>query len=87
MPLWRAFKKNVYFTCMRCGTREPLSRMKWQYGLLLCSTFDCIDKAVTGARDVAVAKTVAINRHELEPEPKLVTPTPAKDDLDVLFEG
>ena len=73
MPLWRGQQENVYFACMRCGRRMPLAEMIWQYGLLLCNWSDCIDSAVVGSRDLEVARQVAIDRNELQPDPKLVT--------------
>lgn len=72
---------------MRCGRRMPLEIMRWQYGLLLCSWSDCIDTAVVGSRDLEVARQVAIDRHELVPDPKLThTPDPAADLNDVPFD-
>lgn len=78
--------KNVYATCQRCGTDEPLAEMRWQDGMLLCHTNRCVDTAIIGSRDIAVAKAVAINRHELEADPKLTTPIERKNDqLEVLY--
>jgi hypothetical protein len=80
MPLWRGYKQYVYHVCSVCGFRQPLSKMIWQNGILRCSVTDCIDKRIIGSRDIDVARTVAVNRHELEPDPKLTQPVDRKDD-------
>lgn len=86
MPLWRSQRKNVYEFCARCGFRQPLSKMIWQNGLLVCSVTNCIDKAIIGSRDINVARAVATNRHELEPDAKLTNPTERRVDVnDILY--
>ena len=65
---------------MRCGRRQPLAEMQWQNGLLICQVTNCVDTAIIGSRDIAVAKAVAINRHELEPDPKITTPVARTND-------
>jgi len=82
MPLWRAEGENVYYSCMRCGRRMPLSIMRWQYGLLICSYYDCIDTAVVGSRDLEVVRQVRIDRHELQPDPKLYEVSDPTADLE-----
>ena len=84
MPLWRAEGENVYRACMRCGRRMPLSIMKWQMGLLICNWSDCIDTAVVGSRDLEVARQVAIDRQELQPDPKLYEVGDPVVDLDTV---
>jgi hypothetical protein len=86
MPLWRGQRAHVYYTCMRCGTRQPLSKMEWQNGLLVCTTEQCWDTAIVGSRDIAVSRAVSRWRHELEPDAKLTNPVSRKNDqLDVLY--
>jgi hypothetical protein len=87
MPLYRSKLTNVYHECMRCGTRQPLSRMSWQDGKLMCKANNCVDTAVVGTRDLAVAKAVSIDRHELHPDRKLTTPSDRRNDggPEVLF--
>lgn len=86
MPLWRAQRSNVYHTCQRCGRRQPLSKMQWQNGLLLCFVSGCWDKAIVGSRDLAVTRQVSVWRHELEPDAKLTAPVVRKNDqLDVMY--
>jgi len=89
MPLWRGQRKYVYANCSRCGFRQPLSKMRWQDGKLLCSVTDCIDHGpmpIVGSRDIAVARAVAVWRHELEPDKKLTEPVDRKsDDSDILY--
>lgn len=82
MPLWRSWQQNVYFNCQRCGFRQPLSKMIWQNGLLICSVTNCIDTRIVGSRDIDVARAVSVNRHELEPDPKLTQPVDRKSDAD-----
>jgi hypothetical protein len=62
----------------------PLGEMRWQYGLLVCQWSDCIDTAVVGSRDLEVARQVAIDRHELQPDPKLVEVGDPTTDLDAV---
>lgn len=86
MPLYRAQQTNVYHTCSRCGTRQPLSQMKWQNGLLICQANDCKDTAIVGSRDLNVARAVATDRKELQPDEKLVNPADRRaDELEVLY--
>ena len=86
MPLWRSQLKNVYFTCQRCGVRQPLSLMKWQNGILVCIPSGCVDKEIVGQQELKVAQQVGIDRHEMEPDRKLVSPIERKNDqLEVLY--
>lgn len=80
MPLWRSQQKNVYHVCQRCGFRQPLSKMRWQNGILVCYVTNCVDKAIVGSRDINVARAVSVYRHELEPDPKLTTPVDRRAD-------
>jgi hypothetical protein len=73
MPLWRGEREYVYWPCARCERRMPLEEMVWQYGQLFCQWSDCIDTAVVGSRDLAVVREVAVDRKELQPDPKLYT--------------
>lgn len=57
--------------------------MEWQNGKLLCTGNNCVDKAIRGSRDIAVAKQIAVDRHEQQPDPKLTNPTDPRRDLDV----
>jgi hypothetical protein len=86
MPLWRAQRTNVYHRCQRCDTRQPFSKLKWQNGILVCTTENCVDTHIIGSRDIAVARALAVYRHELEPDPKLVNPVERKNDqFEVLY--
>jgi hypothetical protein len=80
MPRWRSQRQNVYHFCSRCGFRQPLSKMRWQNGLLVCYPTDCVDKAITGSRDINVSRAVGVYRHELEADPKLTQPTDRRAD-------
>lgn len=86
MPLWRSQRTNVYHECQRCGVRMPLDKMRWQNGKLVCFVNGCVDAAIIGSRDLNVARQVAVNRHELEPDKKLTTPVDRRNDqLEVLY--
>jgi hypothetical protein len=82
MPLWRSQQQNVYHICQRCGVRQPLGRMKWQNGILVCDANNCDDTAVVGVRDMNVARAIAVDRKEMLPDRKLVDPTDRKVDQD-----
>jgi hypothetical protein len=71
MPLWRAEGENIYHYCSRCGRRMPLEELEWQAAQLFCRWSDCVDTAIVGSRDLAVARQVAIDRKELQPDPKI----------------
>lgn len=79
--IWRGDCDYTYCTCMRCGRKVPLEECEWQDGLLVCRTYDDVDRNVNGAFEMAVANRAAENRHELEPDPKLVTPTDPYNDI------
>jgi len=86
MPLWRGQRKYTYHECARCGFRQPLSKMTWQNGLLVCNVTQCIDKAIVGSRDINVARAVGVYRHELEADAKLTSPTERRaDQNDILY--
>lgn len=86
MPFWRAQHKHVYHFCARCGFRQPLSKLQWQNGILVCSVTNCVDKAIVGSRDINVARAVQVYRHELEPDAKLTNPTERRVDVnDILY--
>lgn len=86
MPLLRNQRSAVYHICARCGTRQQLDKMVWQNGKLFCKPENCVDTAIQGSRDLNVARQVSINRHELEPDPKLVNPVDRRNDqLEVLY--
>lgn len=71
---------------MRCAVRTPLSLMRWQNGLLLCTPNKCVDTAIVGSRDLNVAREVGVDRHELQPDPKLTNPTERRNDqTEVLY--
>lgn len=82
MPLWRSQLQNVYSICARCGTRMPLSKLRWQNGILVCDFYNCTDTAIIGKRDLDVARAVQVDRHEMEVDRKLTEPIDRKDDLD-----
>jgi hypothetical protein len=80
MPYWRHNHEAVYAYCQRCGFRQMLSEMRWQNGVLVCYNTNCVDTAIIGSRDIAVSRAVAIDRHELEPDRKLIEPADRKND-------
>lgn len=83
---WRGNRTWVYSYCMRCKTRQPLSKLVWQNGTLRCATNRCVSTALIGSRDLAVSRELQANVHELEPDPKLTTPVDRRNDLaEVLY--
>jgi hypothetical protein len=83
VPLFRGQHQHVYGRCMRCGCRWPLDQMVWQKGKLLCTGYQCNDTAIIGSRDLNVARQVAIDRHEGQPDPKLTHPTDPRHDYGI----
>lgn len=78
--------QNIYHTCDRCGSDQPLSDLRWQNGILVCSQYRCVDTAIIGKRDIDVTRAIQVYRHELEPDVKLTLPVERKNDqYDVLF--
>ena len=76
----------MYEVCQRCGCTQPLSEMRWQNGILVCSTYRCVDTAIIGSRDINVARNIGVYRHELEPDAKLTNPVERNNDqLEVLY--
>ena len=75
----RSFHKDAYHFCARCGSRVLIGEMVWQRGLLLCKKWDCVDTdnhgfPLVGQREAAIALTLEIPTHELQPNEKLITP-------------
>jgi hypothetical protein len=64
----------------------PLDQLEWQFGLLFCTVYNCLDTAVQGSHEFAVAREVGRQRNELTPDPKLIHPKdPLQDIEDVPF--
>ena len=63
-------RRNVYHIDQRTGFVEPLAEMQWDNGVLTKQ----VDTAILGSRDMKVARAVAIDRHELQPDRKLTEP-------------
>lgn len=79
-------RQHVYHTCQRCGTDQPFSKLRWQNGILVCQTYRCVDTAIIGSRDINVARSIAVWRHEFEPDPKLTQPADRRNDqFEVLY--
>lgn len=85
MPRWRAQRTYVYAYCQRCKTRMPLSRLVWQNGVLRCQFNRCVSTAIIGSRDINVARAIAQDLHELEPDKKLTEPVDRKNDQDLVL--
>jgi hypothetical protein len=81
----RNFKTGAYHFCARCGSRVLISDLQWQRGLLVCKKWDCIDTGVyplAGEREAAMAHALEIPTNELQPDPKLITPTDSGSSVD-----
>ena len=68
--------------CARCGSKVHISEMQWQYGILICKKWDCIDYGndglyLIGQREAAIAHALEniSNERELMPDPKLTEPS------------
>ena len=77
--IWRGYNDYTYYTCMRCQQKYPMEMMSWDAGLLVCIP-RCKDRDVNGSFEFEMARQCSIDRKELTPDPKLVSPT------DVLFQ-
>lgn len=81
-------EEGPYFTCMRCQHKVPISLMEWDGGLLVCSAVSGLycsaDGAINGAFELRTAKEAGINKHEWEPEPKLINQTDPAQQLENL---
>lgn len=72
--------RHTYLTgawhfCARCDTKQKVSEMKWQRGLLLCD--DCFDYSIfplVGQREPAIAAVLEDGKEELTPVEKLRNP-------------
>jgi hypothetical protein len=83
----RSVMEGPWHFCARCGSRVHISEMQWQFGLLLCKTWDCIDYGndglyLIGTREAAIAHALEniSNERELMPDPKLTEPSEAGTD-------
>lgn len=70
--IWRGFCDHVYVTCQRCERKVPISECEWNGGYLVCRIYDCVDRNINGAFEVAVSMEASRDRQELVPDPKLV---------------
>lgn len=75
-------RQNVYHVDQRTGFVEPLAEMTWDNGILTKQ----VDMAIVGSRDAAVARAVAVDRHELIPDRKLTEPAErTTSQVEILF--
>lgn len=85
----RSLHGSPYHLCGRCGTRVHLSEMKWERGVLVCSTMDCQDDEgsfpLTGQREMAIEQVLNnITDEEPKIDEKLINPDVsdvAEDDI------
>lgn len=81
-------EEGPYYTCMRCEHKAPISLMQWDSGLLVCAKnsglYCSADGALNGSFELRTAREVAINKHEWEPEPKLINPADPAQQLENL---
>ena len=81
--IWRSYCENTYYTCQRCGQKWPLADMSWDAGLLVCN-LRCKDGAINGSFEYRMAREASLDRQELVPDPKLITPVDPSTQLDTL---
>lgn len=82
----RSVMVGPWHYCARCGSRVHIAEMIWQFGILVCKTWDCQDYGnkgvpLIGQREAGVARAVAAvgEGHELMPDPKLIEPSESGD--------
>jgi hypothetical protein len=82
--LRHTYLTGAWYLCARCDTRQKVSEMKWQRGLLLCD--DCYDYGVfplVGQREPAIAFVLEDGKEELAPVDKLRNPDGYVDAEDI----
>jgi hypothetical protein len=71
-------EEGPYTTCSRCQHKIPIALAEWDAGKLVCSKssglYCSADGKIQGSVELRQAREVAIDKHEREPEPKLVNP-------------
>lgn len=87
---WRSKLEGPCHFCARCGSRVPIADMEWQYGLLLCKKWDCVDYGndglyLIGQREAAINNALEniSNERELMPDPKLTEPSELGPDYEL----
>jgi hypothetical protein len=73
--IWRGYEDYTYGVCQRCQRKCPLSLMKWDAGLLVCTVYGCKDRDINGSFELRMARELSKDRRELVPDPKLYNPT------------
>lgn len=73
--IWRGYNEYTYYTCQRCQRKMPISLMRWDNGLLVCKTNDCVDRLINGTFEFAYTKEASRDRQELHPDETLLHPT------------
>jgi len=90
----RSYHENAYHYCARCGSRVFIADLEWQFGLLVCKTFDCIDHGgmglpLIGQREAYIAHVLENlpNERELMPDQKLTEPSlfGPDNELEILY--
>lgn len=81
----RSKLKSPYHYCGRCSVRRHLSEMEWQAGVLVCNTGQCRDTEIVGTHEAAIAKALAKESKEGQPDDKLITPPDSMTSEDIVF--
>lgn len=72
-------EEGPYFTCGRCQHKVPIEKMEWDAGRLVCAKssglYCSADGAINGSLELRWAKEASINKHEREPEQRLINVT------------
>lgn len=80
--------EGPYTTCGRCGHKIPIEKAEWDFGRLVCARtsglYCAADQGVNGSLELRWAREASLNKHEREPEPKLVNPTDPVSQLEAL---
>lgn len=80
----RSYKINPWHNCPCCGIKTHISDMEWERGILKCSRVSCKDERLIGQRDIEIAKILQQPTKELQPDQKLLAPSPVTMD-EVIF--
>jgi hypothetical protein len=84
---WRhTYLTGPWHYCSRCDTRQKVSEMSWQRGLLLCD--ECLDTGIfplVGQREPAIATVLMDGKEELAPVDKLRNPQSYTEEEDFII--
>ena len=81
----RSKLRSPYHYCGRCGTRQHISGLEWQLGVLVCKMYNCQDTALIGSREADIRDALRTTERELRPDDKLIAPGASEHQNDIIF--